>query len=261
MMREVCSSADFCGSGRPSCLAEDGRHAHFDLCSAHMNKFYPTSPSTASLQLPLTHLAAPSQPPKPAATPCQRQPTKTAPKAAPKAGEKPEDSKQKKKGTGRSGKRGRPVGTTKLAGYRTSTGRPLGTTKAAGFKTSPGRPLGTTRAAGYRVSPGRPPGSVKALSQIKKLSYRPGSTAVFPYSSTQKNAACSTNSKQHDNNQPVKMSVVSSVPQFLISGFPSVRDQKPTPAESCSEICSSDRQSNSTAALNLHTNTSPYSHI
>eukprot|EP00062_Callorhinchus_milii_P015875 gi/632966579/ref/XP_007899496.1/ PREDICTED: UPF0461 protein C5orf24 homolog [Callorhinchus milii] len=66
------------------------------------------------------------------------------------------DSKRRKN-IFRAGKRGRPSGTTKAAGYRTSTGRPLGTTKAAGFKTSPGRPLGTTKAAGYRVSPGRPP--------------------------------------------------------------------------------------------------------
>ncbi|CAN0007752.1 unnamed protein product [Lampetra fluviatilis] len=53
--------------------------------------------------------------------------------------------------------RGRPAGTTKAAGFRTSTGRPPGTTKAAGYRTSTGRPPGTTKAAGYRTSPGRPP--------------------------------------------------------------------------------------------------------
>uniref|UniRef100_UPI00358EB5AC uncharacterized protein isoform X2 n=1 Tax=Myxine glutinosa TaxID=7769 RepID=UPI00358EB5AC len=60
-------------------------------------------------------------------------------------------------------KKGRPLGTTKAAGYRTSTGRPPGTTKAAGYKTSTGRPRGTTKAAGYKTSPGRPPGSKNAL--------------------------------------------------------------------------------------------------
>lgn len=90
------------------------------------------------------------------------------------------DELKKKKNLNRSGKRGRPSGTTKSAGYRTSTGRPLGTTKAAGFKTSPGRPLGTTKAAGYKVSPGRPPGSIKALSRLADLGYGCG-TAAFPY--------------------------------------------------------------------------------
>ncbi|KAK6299313.1 hypothetical protein J4Q44_G00308230 [Coregonus suidteri] len=83
----------------------------------------------------------------------------------------PESSKKKKGSVVKSGRRGRPSGTTKSAGYRTSTGRPLGTTKAAGFKTSPGRPLGTTKAAGYKVSPGRPPGSIKTLARLKKLEY------------------------------------------------------------------------------------------
>lgn len=81
------------------------------------------------------------------------------------------DGSKKKKGMVKSGRRGRPSGTTKSAGYRTSTGRPLGTTRAAGFKTSPGRPLGTTKAAGYKVSPGRPPGSIKSLARLKKLEF------------------------------------------------------------------------------------------
>uniref|UniRef100_A0A3P9LK05 Chromosome 5 open reading frame 24 n=1 Tax=Oryzias latipes TaxID=8090 RepID=A0A3P9LK05_ORYLA len=128
MMRQVTTS-DFCMSSRPSCLAEDGHHpaSHFDLCTSQPNKFYPPPPTT-SLQMTLG------------------------------AEQAPDAGKKKSKGAGKTGRRGRPLGTTKLAGYRTSTGRPLGTTRAAGFKTSPGRPLGTTRAAGYKVSPGRPPG-------------------------------------------------------------------------------------------------------
>uniref|UniRef100_A0A673ZJQ1 Chromosome 5 open reading frame 24 n=1 Tax=Salmo trutta TaxID=8032 RepID=A0A673ZJQ1_SALTR len=147
MMRQVTNNNDYCMSGRPSCLAEDGRHptSHFDLCTAQSNKFYQNTLKTM---------------------PCQRQNGLSEPH--PQAvgitnNEKPEDSK-KKKNPGRSGRRGRPSGTTKSAGYRTSTGRPLGTTKAAGFKTSPGRPLGTTKAAGYKVSPGRPPGNVLLLA-------------------------------------------------------------------------------------------------
>lgn len=200
MMRQVASTSnDYCLSSRPSCLAEDGRHpvSHFDLCSAHVNKFYPSPPP--SLQMPLAHLTAPLQGPK--SSGCHRlpNPTQLRPQArtGPKASDKPEDSK-KKKNTGKSGKRGRPVGTTKLAGYRTSTGRPLGTTKAAGFKTSPGRPLGTTRAAGYKVSPGRPPGSIKALSRLNKLAYGSSSGAAFPFGVTHKGGACSTSGKEQD---------------------------------------------------------------
>jgi hypothetical protein len=61
---------------------------------------------------------------------------------------------------------GRPKGTSKAAGYKTSSGRPKGTTKAAGYRTSAGRPKGTTRGRGFAVSPGRPKGStrVKALA-------------------------------------------------------------------------------------------------
>uniref|UniRef100_A0A3Q1GIP8 Si:ch1073-44g3.1 n=1 Tax=Acanthochromis polyacanthus TaxID=80966 RepID=A0A3Q1GIP8_9TELE len=114
-------------------LAEDCHPAsHFDLCSTQSHKFYPSS-TNPGLQLSL--------------------------------------GSKKKKGIVKSGRRGRPSGTTKSAGYRTSTGRPLGTTRAAGFKTSPGRPLGTTKAAGYKVSPGRPPGSIKSLSRLKKLEF------------------------------------------------------------------------------------------
>ncbi|KAL7853212.1 hypothetical protein AOLI_G00200560 [Acnodon oligacanthus] len=275
MMRQVASTSnDYCLTGRPSCLADDGRHpaGHFDLCSAHANKFYTTSPPPPSLQIPLTHLTSPSQGPKLTPTPCQRQPTPGHPRpparAALKASEKAEDSK-KKKGTGKSGKRGRPVGTTKLAGYRTSTGRPLGTTKAAGFKTSPGRPLGTTRAAGYKVSPGRPPGSIKALSRLNKLAYGSSSGAAFPYSITNKPGACDLSGKEQDSNETPKMALVSSVPQFLISGFPPARNPKTPPpsvvasSEACSqsEICPGDRQSNSVVALPLHAAVPPYSQV
>uniref|UniRef100_A0A3B5ADA2 Si:ch1073-44g3.1 n=1 Tax=Stegastes partitus TaxID=144197 RepID=A0A3B5ADA2_9TELE len=135
MMHQVTSSgSDYCMSG----LAEDCHPAsHFDLCSTQSHKFYP-SPTNPGLQG--------SEAPGP-------------------------DGSKKKKGIVKSGRRGRPSGTTKSAGYRTSTGRPLGTTRAAGFKTSPGRPLGTTKAAGYKVSPGRPPGSIKSLSRLKKLEF------------------------------------------------------------------------------------------
>ncbi|KAI4881464.1 hypothetical protein NFI96_000612 [Prochilodus magdalenae] len=270
MMRQVASTSnDYCLTGRPSCLAEDGRHTAgpFDLCSTH--KFYPSS-TPPSLQIPLTHLSSPSQGAKVGPTLCPRQPTPGqlhAPaRPAPKSCEKPEDSK-KKKSSGKSGKRGRPVGTTKLAGYRTSTGRPLGTTKAAGFKTSPGRPLGTTRAAGYKVSPGRPPGSIKALSRLNKLAYGSSSGAAFPYSMANKPGASNPSSKEQDSNETPKMALVSSVPQFLISGFTSARNSKPTPpgtmasSESCSqsEICPSERQMNSVVALPLHAAVPPYS--
>uniref|UniRef100_A0A3B4Y0I6 Chromosome 5 open reading frame 24 n=1 Tax=Seriola lalandi dorsalis TaxID=1841481 RepID=A0A3B4Y0I6_SERLL len=144
MMRQVTSS-DFCMNSRPSCLAEDGHHhpaSHFDLCTSQSNNHKPMV--------------------------CQRQEVLGGdPRSSGKipgiksTDQAPDDPKKKNKAVGKTGRRGRPLGTTKLAGYRTSTGRPLGTTRAAGFKTSPGRPLGTTRAAGYKVSPGRPPGSIK----------------------------------------------------------------------------------------------------
>lgn len=176
MMHQVTSSSnDYCMSG----LAEECQHpnSHFDLCSSQSNKFYP-SPPPPTLQLP-----RPNLPPLPQGMhkpmPCQmQQETQNefhaqtvrirGPSEAPTG---PESSKKKKGSVVKSGRRGRPSGTTKSAGYRTSTGRPLGTTKAAGFKTSPGRPLGTTKAAGYKVSPGRPPGSIKTLARLKKLEY------------------------------------------------------------------------------------------
>uniref|UniRef100_A0A674MZH8 Si:ch1073-44g3.1 n=1 Tax=Takifugu rubripes TaxID=31033 RepID=A0A674MZH8_TAKRU len=148
MMHQVSgSNTDFCMSG----LGEDGHPGnHFDVCSPQSNKFYPPSSTSMHKSMacqmqdghndfhPQTVRISRTEPPGP-------------------------DASKKKKGTLKSGRRGRPSGTTKSAGYRTSTGRPRGTTRAAGFKTSPGRPLGTTRAAGYKVSPGRPPGIHRSL--------------------------------------------------------------------------------------------------
>ncbi|XP_075756518.1 UPF0461 protein C5orf24 homolog isoform X2 [Pelodiscus sinensis] len=165
MMHPVASSnTAFCGTGKSSCLNEDNVRStdQFDLYSTQQSKYSHT----------VSH--------KPIA--CQRQDTLNETHLQATSGRNVEtkDELKKKKNLNRSGKRGRPSGTTKSAGYRTSTGRPLGTTKAAGFKTSPGRPLGTTKAAGYKVSPGRPPGSIKALSRLANLSYTCGS-AAFPY--------------------------------------------------------------------------------
>ncbi|KAG7283426.1 hypothetical protein CRUP_031479 [Coryphaenoides rupestris] len=209
MMRQVTSS-DFCMSSRPSCLAEDGHHAssHFELCTSQSNKFY-GSPHPPSLQMSLGPM-----PPLPQQSPhkpivCQRQDTLGDPRSPgppPRLGmggkvgsgsePQPQDLKKKKKPPGgKSGRRGRPAGTTKLAGYRTSTGRPLGTTRAAGFKTSPGRPLGTTKAAGYKVSPGRPPGSIKSLSRLNKLAYGTCSGAAFPYPLPHKDTLCEPSCK------------------------------------------------------------------
>ncbi|XP_061786432.1 uncharacterized protein [Nerophis lumbriciformis] len=165
MMHHVTcgGSSDYCMSGP----AEDSHPAScFDLYSLQSNKFYPT---TSGLHLSLAGLAPlPQSMHKGMMMPGQFHDTqnpfhlqslRTNTEAA--AGAKKNTAKVK------SGKRGRPLGTTKLAGYRTSTGRPPGTTRAAGFKTSPGRPVGTTRAAGYKVSPGRPPGSVKSPARLK----------------------------------------------------------------------------------------------
>ncbi|XP_044083228.1 UPF0461 protein C5orf24 homolog isoform X1 [Lutra lutra] len=165
MMHPVASSNPaFCGPGKPSCLNEDAMRAadQFDIYSSQQSKYSHT----------VSH--------KPMA--CQRQDPLNETHLQTTSGRSLEikDELKKKKNLNRSGKRGRPSGTTKSAGYRTSTGRPLGTTKAAGFKTSPGRPLGTTKAAGYKVSPGRPPGSIKALSRLADLGYGCG-TAAFPY--------------------------------------------------------------------------------
>ncbi|XP_034033844.1 UPF0461 protein C5orf24 homolog [Thalassophryne amazonica] len=201
MMRQV-STSDFCINSRPSCLAEDGHHttAHFDLCTTQASKFYPPPPPT-SLQMTLAPMALPTQSHK--SMVCQRQDILGGSHRTPEklpglktADQPPDGSKKKNKSVGKSGRRGRPLGTTKLAGYRTSTGRPLGTTRAAGFKTSPGRPLGTTRAAGYKVSPGRPPGSIKGFSRLKKLGY--GSTcsgAAFPYPLPHKELLCEPSCK------------------------------------------------------------------
>lgn len=184
MMRQV-TTADFCMNSRPSCLAEDHAAAHFDLCT-QANKFYPPPPT--SLQMTLAPMALPAQSPHKTMV-CPRQdllvpdPLNPGKLTTIKTNDQaPDDPKKKSKSSGKSGRRGRPLGTTKLAGYRTSTGRPLGTTRAAGFKTSPGRPLGTTRAAGYKVSPGRPPGSIKGMSRLNKLAYSSTcSGAAFPY--------------------------------------------------------------------------------
>ncbi|XP_053573184.1 UPF0461 protein C5orf24 homolog isoform X2 [Bombina bombina] len=143
MMRPVTSgTVSFCTSGKSSCLNDDRMRSvdQFGLYTTQQSKYtHSVSHKTISCQTQETINEAHLQ-----TTSSRDLETKG-------------DGK-KKKNLGRSGKRGRPSGTTKLAGYRTSTGRPLGTTKAAGFKTSPGRPLGTTKAAGYKVSPGRPPG-------------------------------------------------------------------------------------------------------
>ncbi|KAJ3588882.1 hypothetical protein NHX12_009736 [Muraenolepis orangiensis] len=202
MMRQVTSS-DFCMSGRPSCRAEDPHppSSHFQLCASQSNKFYP-SPHPPSLQMALGPAPPPHSAHKPMGCPRPDAPGDLRSPPAPpgsgmgKAGAEPRDPKKKKKAPGeKSGRRGRPAGTTKLAGYRTSTGRPLGTTRAAGFKTSPGRPLGTTKAAGYKVSPGRPPGSIKSLSRLNKLAYDTCSGAAFPYPLPHKDLLCEPSCK------------------------------------------------------------------
>ena len=47
---------------------------------------------------------------------------------------------------------GRPVGTTRAAGFKVSTGCPVGTTAYDGFNITTGRPIGSTLEAGYNVS-------------------------------------------------------------------------------------------------------------
>lgn len=171
-MNQVTSSgsSDFCMSG----LAVDAHAAsHFDVCSTQSGKFYPP-PAHSGLHLSLAGLAPlPQGMHKVMACQMQENQNSYEPEAVMvRVGEPLEsEGSKKKKGMPKSGRRGRPSGTTKLAGYRTSTGRPPGTTKAAGFKTSPGRPLGTTKAAGYKVSPGRPPGSIKSLARLKKFEF------------------------------------------------------------------------------------------
>ncbi|XP_036404563.1 UPF0461 protein C5orf24 homolog [Megalops cyprinoides] len=202
MMRQVSGNNEYCMSGRASCLAEDNVHptSHYDLCTSQ-SKFYPPAPPPP-LQLSLPPLPPlPQNPLKPMS--CQRQDARSESHPQSVGVKNPEQSEdtKKKKVPGRSGRRGRPSGTTKSAGYRTSTGRPLGTTKAAGFKTSPGRPLGTTKAAGYKVSPGRPPGSIKNLSRLNKLGYGTCSGAAFPYNVMQKRGLCGASGEEKDPNQ------------------------------------------------------------
>ncbi|OXB73473.1 UNVERIFIED_CONTAM: hypothetical protein H355_015577 [Colinus virginianus] len=188
MMHPVASgTAAFCGTGKSSCLNEDNVRAadQFDLYATQQTKY-----SHAVSHKPMA---------------CQRQDALNESHLQTTSGRNIEtkDELKKKKNLNRSGKRGRPSGTTKSAGYRTSTGRPLGTTKAAGFKTSPGRPLGTTKAAGYKVSPGRPPGSIKAQSRFANLSYTCGS-AAFPYPMVHNrgvHAAAETSSKLKQPNE------------------------------------------------------------
>lgn len=189
MMHQVSGSGNDYGL---SGLADDAQHsaAHFDLCATQSGKFYPSGPPS-SLQLPMPNLPPlPQGMLKPMSCQLQDSQNDFLPQAVRmRATDAPEGSK-KKKGLGKTGRRGRPAGTTKSAGYRTSTGRPPGTTRAAGFKTSPGRPLGTTKAAGYKVSPGRPPGSIKTLSKLNKLDYNVCNGAPFPYSLMQKRPLC-----------------------------------------------------------------------
>ncbi|XP_072530423.1 UPF0461 protein C5orf24 homolog isoform X1 [Salminus brasiliensis] len=195
MMHQVAGNSNDYGLGG---LAEDGQHpsSHFELCTSQSSKFYPSAPPPP-LQLPLPNLPPlPQSMIKPMS--CQMQDAQNDFHPQPvrmRAVEAPEGSK-KKKGLGKTGRRGRPAGTTKSAGYRTSTGRPPGTTRAAGFKTSPGRPLGTTKAAGYKVSPGRPPGSIKTLAKLNKLDYSACNGAPFPYSLMQKRGLCEATVKE-----------------------------------------------------------------
>ncbi|KAA0720510.1 UPF0461 protein C5orf24 -like protein [Triplophysa tibetana] len=268
-MRQVSgSSGDYCVSGRSSCFSEDGILAasHFDLCST---KFYPSLPPQRSRQMCVAYLTPPA-PVSSKSTSFQRDDCQVEPRPHGPPGlqenEKAKDFK-KKAVPGRSGKRGRPTGTTKLAGYRTSTGRPLGTTKAAGFKTSPGRPLGTTKAAGYKVSPGRPPGSIRSQSRIGKLGYTACSGAAFPFSIMQKPGACEdTETKDMFLflSRPPKMSI--QVPQFLLSGFPIQTPKTLVPISVASSeefpqavTCPADSQSRNSLALPLHSALPSYS--
>ena len=56
-------------------------------------------------------------------------------------------------------RRGRPIRTTRTAGFNVSMGRPEGTTLSDGCHVSEGRPLGTTVDARFNVSEGRPLGT------------------------------------------------------------------------------------------------------
>ncbi|XP_072446775.1 UPF0461 protein C5orf24 homolog isoform X3 [Chiloscyllium punctatum] len=160
-----CSNTGCCEPEKEVTFSADdvSSNDHFDLCSSQPDKLYGNSYKPMS---------------------CVKQESLEEPNSQMGVGRNAEaqNDLKRRKNIFRAGKRGRPSGTTKAAGYRTSTGRPLGTTKAAGFKTSPGRPLGTTKAAGYRVSPGRPPGTMKTLSRISGLDFPPCSSAAFSYS-------------------------------------------------------------------------------
>lgn len=226
MMRPVSSSggssgvgsSEYCMDSRASCLAEDERlsPSHFDLCPT---KFFQSASAARPRQTCFSYLPPPAPGLLKVAS-CRQEPLLPQGPASAPGTNKSSDPK-KKAASGRSGKRGRPTGTTKLAGYRTSTGRPLGTTKAAGFKTSPGRPLGTTKAAGYKVSPGRPPGSIKGQPRLSKVAYSSCSAAAFPYSIINKPAATTTAEntlKEEQSTESPKMLL--QAPPFLLSGFP-----------------------------------------
>lgn len=194
MMHQVANNSSDYGLGG---LPEEGQHSasHFELCGSQTKDFYPSvPPSSATLQLNLGNLP-PLQQNMLKPMSCQMQQDNQGNEfhqqqplrmRGPTASTEVPEGPKKKKGMGKSGRRGRPSGTTKSAGYRTSTGRPPGTTRAAGFKTSPGRPLGTTKAAGYKVSPGRPPGSIKTLSRLNKIEYGTSNRPPFPYAIMQK---------------------------------------------------------------------------
>ncbi len=175
-------------------------------CAVHSPTNFTPPPPPPALQLPLPNLPPlPQSMIKPMS--CQMQDSQNefhSQTVRMRNADAPEGSK-KKKGLGKSGRRGRPSGTTKSAGYRTSTGRPPGTTRAAGFKTSPGRPLGTTKAAGYKVSPGRPPGSIKTLARLNKLDYGACNGVPFPYTIMQKRALCEATVKEKDTSTEWKL--------------------------------------------------------
>ncbi|XP_059846416.1 UPF0461 protein C5orf24 homolog isoform X1 [Hemitrygon akajei] len=164
-----CSNTSCCQSVKEVNLGADDASSddQFDLCSSQPDKLYGNSYKPIS---------------------CIKQESLEEPNSQidVEINAEAQDDMKRRKNIFRAGKRGRPSGTTKAAGYRTSTGRPLGTTKAAGFKTSPGRPLGTTKAAGYRVSPGRPPGTMKTLSHISGFDFPSGSSVTFSYSMVHK---------------------------------------------------------------------------
>ena len=88
-------------------------------------------------------------------------------------------------------KQGRPVGTTKDAGYNVSTGRPFGTTREAGCNVSSGRPIGTTRYAGFRVSTGRHSHSkYDILIDCLQSANKESGYSVFAEGSTKETESC-----------------------------------------------------------------------